>query len=273
MTAASAEPLFSAAPVATTGTIASSPAAAAEHVSRPPPLTLAAAARVADDDAPPLVAQGEYEYAAQHVECDEAALNDMQAQSQQSEDSAYFEDEDASQTIAAAAPHAHRALEAFSILFSQIDYSLVDGFSYVSNDESCFTSQRLLQFCAQYLSDALGEEDALAVFRDMDADSDGRVFASDWAAYFNRVIAARDPLPLVAPQTDSGSSTNEGRRTAVLAAAADAGVELQEGDVSEELLVTLQQLQQELVHGAAHALHIHSTSASSEHQASDQASP
>jgi hypothetical protein len=174
----------------------------------------------------------------------------------------------------ASLPAALRALEAFSLLFSQIDCPLADGFFYVSGDASAFGPQHLLAFCEQYLKSALGQEEVLDVFRSMDADGDGSVSSKDWAAYFGCAAAEHGrlhPQPNAAAACTSSPAPDAAAQASVLAAAAaSAGVELQEGDISEELLVTLQQLQQELVQGAAHALFLHS--ASSQHVTSDHAS-
>jgi hypothetical protein len=97
------------------------------------------------------------------------------------------------------------------------------------------------------------------------------VFASDWVSFFNPLVAARETGSVAVVADDDEVPDSSVRAHALAAAAASAGVELQESEtISEELMDTLQQLQQELVRGAAHALHLHS--ASSQHQTSDAAS-
>jgi hypothetical protein len=85
------------------------------------------------------------------------------------------------------------------------------------------------------------------------------------AAYLSRAIGVHGRSLLQPHFAAAGSSASPALDTAahnfvVAAAAASAGVELQEGDVSELLLVTLLRLQQELVLGAARALRLHGSS-------------
>jgi hypothetical protein len=157
----------------------------------------------------------------------------------------------------------------------RIDCPLADGFSYVSGHAPAFASHQLLAFCEQYLNRALEEEEVLGAFQGMDTDGDGSVASSDWAAYFSRAAAVhgrslpRPPLPLWAPLPALPSTLQPAHLRWPLPLPLP-GIELQDGDISELLLATLLQLQQELVLGAAHALLLHG--ASSLHAASNHAS-
>jgi hypothetical protein len=247
-----------------------------------PPLNLAAAALAAHGDEAPLLARNHRgrEDGEQDGAVEEEAEPRQILPLVGSEDDHYSDDDDCNDDEESAPSEvALRALEVFSLLFSQIDYSLIDGFAYVSNDLPSVSLEHLLAFCRQYLNNALSEDDVRDLFREMDSDCDGMVSSSDWGAYFNRIAAARDihgaiihaavsdgaaTAPAVEQLVGAGASTIASSdahvRSAVLASAAASGVELQESDISEELLATLQQLQQELVLGAAHALHLHSAS-------------
>jgi hypothetical protein len=256
------------------------PPAALSHLSdttapRPPAvprLNIAAVTLAAHEDDPPLLARRE---AGEDVAADTGELRcgeQEQEQEQGEADIDRYSDEDhpSDASSTAPSPAALRALDAFSLLFAQIDYPLADGFSYISGDAPSFTLQQLVEFCGQYMQHALSEEEVRDVFQRMDADGDGSVFASNWVSFFNRLVAARDGSAAVLAADNDGPDSSV-RACALAAAAASAGVELQESEnISEELMDTLQQLQQELVRGAAHALHLHN--ASSQHQTSDAAS-
>lgn len=255
-----------------------------------PQLNLAAVARAADDDSPPLLARNDSE----RDNSSQSSANQEELQPTraplliESGDERYSDDDLSSDDGVSALSHvAVRASEKFSLLFSQINYSLIDGFAYISNDTTSVSLEQMLAFCRQYLNTALSEDDVREMFLEMDSDCDGRVSSSDWGTYFNRIVAVRDVDGATVPDTVHGdgivvpavmqlhgsgssgtSSADVPARSAVLAAAAASGVELQESDISEELLATLQQLQQELIHGAAHALHLHSAS-SQQVQSSD----
>jgi hypothetical protein len=239
-----------------------------------PRLNVAAVTLAPHEDDPHLFARRE---AGEDVAADTGELRggeqeQEQEQEQGEADSDRYSDEDHPSDASSTAPPPAflRALDAFSQLFAQIDYPLADGFSYISGDAPSFTLQQLVEFCRQYMQHALSEEEVRAVFQHMDADGDGSVFASDWVSFFNRLVAARDVSAAVLA-ADNDAPNSSVRACALAAAAASAGVELQESEnISEELMDTLQQLQQELVRGAAHALHLHN--ASSQHQSSDAAS-
>ena len=259
------------------------PAPEAAPQSAIPRLNLAAVARATDSEQPPLLARNDLERG--DVGQDSAAENEVfgddrmhppHAPSNIDTGSDQYSDDDLSSSDGGADPSlvAVRAAEVFSLLFSQIDYSLIDGFAYISSDAPSVSLEQLLAFCRQYLSNAFSDDDARKLFQEMDTDGDGRISGSDWDMYFKHVVAARDcdseslpdavrdhvtGVPAVAG-TSAIPSADSSVRSAVLAAAAASGVELQDSDISQELLETLQQLQQELIHGAAHALNLHSAS-------------
>jgi hypothetical protein len=256
-----------------------------------PRLNLSGIGQADDDGEPPMLSRGisgrgvdGQDASAVREEQEQEQEQEQQEQEQEPQDDVddmqYSDDENDGCQVNGNAHSlvALRALDAFSLLFSQINYSLVDGFAYISSDATSFTLQQLLAFCDQYLNGALSREEVTDLFQEMDAGSAGCVSSSDWAAYFDRVVAARDTAASAnAANTNAtpahaveqfdaaraGLSADAAARSFELAAAAaSSGADVQAGDISAELLDTLQQLQQELVFGAAHALHLHSASSS-----------
>ena len=96
------------------------------------------------------------------------------------------------------------AFDVFSQLFSQVDFTVIDGFSYISGGNATFTSLNLLKFGRNYLNGALADEQLQLLFLDMDADCDGKVTAADWQNYFGAKLAhkANTAAPTV-PRTSA----------------------------------------------------------------------
>jgi hypothetical protein len=146
----------------------------------------------------------------------------------------------------------------------------------VSDCAPSFDLQRLLAFARQYLLESLSEEDILEVFEAMDSDCDGRVCSSDWVSFFDRVYEGRNSGSVIEVSSTAAvesvpedvqpdfactnSSLESASQAPLIAESHTADLHLQQRDVSEDLLSTLQQLQQQLALGAAQALHLHSAS-------------
>jgi hypothetical protein len=83
------------------------------------------------------------------------------------------------------------AFDVFSQLFSQVDFTVIDGFSYISGGNATFTSLNLLKFGRNYLNGALADEQLQLLFLEMDSDCDGKVTAADWQNYFRSNLVHR----------------------------------------------------------------------------------
>jgi hypothetical protein len=222
----------------------------------------------------------------------QAQEEEEEEEEQQQSDIDHYSDNDDSGLIADSSPSplALRALQAFSLLFSQVDYTLADGFTYVSSDAPTFTLEQLQAFARDFLDEAWSDVDLVELFQELDGDGDGHVTQEEWTLYFDRISAAYDsdsvPLPslhaahvtssaaLAGVQLEGAAAASSshlpaaadgsGSVPAVAAAAVDdAGVE--DDGFAAEMQATLQQLQQQLVAGAAHALQLHDEASSSQH--------
>jgi hypothetical protein len=83
------------------------------------------------------------------------------------------------------------AFDVFSQLFAQVDFTVIDGFSYISGENSSFTSLNLLKFGKNFLNGAIADDQLQLIFLEMDKDCDGKVDESDWQKYFAEKMVQR----------------------------------------------------------------------------------